>query len=259
LPLLLGCRVGDDPLTRLATAWGDQTVGEASVPMASSLKLAAFVTDLCANQTEASWTTTEVGGTPPLQPAVAAVLGDPDVAKVAGSMDGTFQLALSGVAILDRSDVELRVVGTADDDAYIVTVEAWVLEDGQDALQIGTLLLAAQRRCTLHLGLWRGTGSWETMSGDVHAVTLGGGDDDDSAISISAEEPLVPVAGKSRWSGSVDGDSRSFSGYDAESFLVEDKLELGDDSAGIVIDRGYWPGLARGEDWSVEVNLPVDL
>lgn len=259
LPLLLGCRVGEDPLTRLATAWGDQNTAGAAVPMASTLKLGALVTDLCANQSDAAWTTTEVGGLPPLQPAIAAVLGEPQIVKVAGALDGTFQVTLSGVAILDRTDVELRVLGTADDDAYIATVEAWVLADGQDALQIGAVTLAAQRRCTLHLGLWRGTGSWEALTGDVHAVTLGGGDDDDTALSISAEEPLVPVAGKARWSGSVDGDSRSYSSYDAEDFLVEGKVELGEDSAGLVIDRGYWPGLARGDDWSVEVNLPVDL
>ena len=259
LPLLLGCRVGDDPLTRLATAWGDQNTDVAAVPVASTLTRAALVTALCANQTDLEWTTTEVGGRPPLQPAVSAVLGDPQIVKVAGALDGTYQLTLSGVTILDRSDVELRVVGTAADDEYIATLEAWVLEPGEDGLQIGSVILAAQRRCTLHLGLWRGTATWEAMTGDVHAVTLGGGDDDGTALSVSADQPLVPVAGKSRWSGSVDDDSRSFSSYDAEGFLVEGEVELGEDSGGLAIERGYWPGLARGDEWSVEVNLPVDL
>jgi hypothetical protein len=259
LPVLLGCRVGDDPLTRLAEVWGSQNTDAASSPMSSSLKLAALLTDLCASQTDPRWTEASVGAAPPLEPAVAAVLGHPELLKLAGALDGTFQLTLSGATLLDRDDVEVRLAGTAADEDYVASAEAWTLGVDGDAYQFGGLTVAAQRRCTLHQGLWRGSSTWEDQSGAQHALTLGGGDDDESSLAVSAEEPLVPVSGKARWSGEVDEEPRSFSSYDAEDFLVEDSVEAGGgDSGGAILQVGLWPGLARGEDWSVEVNLPVD-
>ena len=268
---MVGCLPAEtSTFDALTSNWSNTTLETAEPAVRAALLVSGLTAELCRfHITPDYWQQTQAGDSLPLSSELDTALGNPYVDSI--SVEGSTQVTLAGVQIIDRDNAFLRFTVASEVDAYSLNVDVL---DGRNDVPFGQLRMAISESCegALQNSVWvSGEAQWTDLSGLTHNITLPA--DANLSVGLNVDCGFIPNAGTLSWQGSIDGQVRNIVTNDAADIVFEDDTDPTDAAASDTgpdsehcariagQQQALWPSIVRGDNgrWEVSEDLQVRI
>lgn len=222
---LAGC-VNPPTLDAVAEELGARTLADAEQPTRFLVALTGLLAETCGVD-EIDQHAFVGGG--------AAALGVAALVRVEGETETAWVAADAGI---DGDLGELRIVPDAARSAHVVS---WRGDGGTLAATL-TVGACDPTGATARVS---GIGSWTEDDGEARALDATGPEDAPGLVWAPTNAPL-PTSGHAVWTRAYGTDGRA----DDDTLVLADAAEID-------VEAGVWPGVASGQGWSREVDVPL--
>ena len=117
--MALGCSTDGETFGRLVETWVDETVTLSQPALTDALVVAGMAAEICALGDDLDWSSMELGDAIPLSDSINSSLGLPVLSELEDYGDGTVQVILSGIVMMDRDESLLRFTTAKVDDELL--------------------------------------------------------------------------------------------------------------------------------------------
>ena len=191
----------------------------------------------------------------PLSDSINQSLGLPVLSELEDYGDGTVQVILSGIVMMDRDASLLRfTTAQVDDELFLdaAFLDARQSEEDQpDGEPFGRLSLQVASGCSAEMSRVRGNAVWTDLEERTHTIGLPSDDAYGLGVGFSSEYPWIPVTGTASWSATMTGQDRNVRTFDAADIEVS-----ADDSGSLAV--ASWPSIISGADWVRQVSIEIN-
>lgn len=243
-------------LPRLLEAWSQEAADIASPSVTAALVMGGLATDLCVRATTGTAEAFVVGQPPPLDPLLVAAMGDPVVASLETFGNGSIEVLLIGVSIMDRESATVRYVTTPGAGSF--SVEAVTMdgklsdEDVSSGTPFGRIAVTVDNDCQPGSNRVQGSAKWTDLAGRAQAVEMPAEESLSQGVGFGTDPPWIPAVGTLSWTGRLEDQDRTVTTIDAADIVVEETTE--------VVPEAIWPATTlgeadQGEEWEQASTL----
>ena len=123
--MALGCSTDGETFGRLVEPV-DETVISFQPALTDALVVAGMAAEICALGDDLDWSSMELGDAIPLSDSINSSLGLPVLSELEDYGDGTVQVILSGIVMMDRDESLLRFITAKVDDELLLDAALWM-------------------------------------------------------------------------------------------------------------------------------------
>lgn len=214
LALLGGCAQDLGTLSSVADAYGAQTVQALTPAMGASLALGALAARLCVEVPAGAWSGLQPGDPMPVYEPLAEALGAPVIQAIA--LDGSvLEATVAPVELAGQADARLLFkVVTPESGAGSSPVVVTATLTSAEGEELGSLAYEVAADCSADWARLSGDASW-SIDGVDHSFTLPAPEEGASGVDWPSAVPWLPVAGRVKWTGFLEGEDREVTTLDA--------------------------------------------
>ena len=253
--MALGCSTDGETFGRLVETWVDETVTLSQPALTDALVVAGMAAEICALGDDLDWSSMELGDAIPLSDSINSSLGLPVLSELEDYGDGTVQVILSGIVMMDRDESLLRFTTAKVDDELLLDAAfldaRQSAEDQPDGEPFGRLSLQVASGCSPEMSRVRGNAVWTDLEARTHTIGLPSDDAYGLGVGFRSDYPWIPVTGTASWSARVTGQDRNVRTFDAADIVILEG-EAGE------LPSGSWPSIISGADWVSQVSVEIN-